>query len=245
MTTTAGIPALSALPAAAQAPLAALRDALERTQGDNLAALLVYGSAVRGGWDPRTSDIDIVVVLKDTGPDHLTALAPAMLEARYKARVEGMILKLDNIAAAADVFPLLYDDIRSKHAVVAGVDPFAALEISDHNRRLRIEQELREARIRMRRAIVDAMGVDDAIAGALDRKVKQVRSPLHALLCLKGLACDDRLETVMSEAGRAYGLDTAPLLRVAADPRAAHAAFRALMDASIADADRIEMAGRA
>jgi predicted nucleotidyltransferase len=234
--------ALAALPPAALPPLRELTEALVDAQGDNLAALVVYGSAVRGGWVEGVSDIDLVVVLRDTDPPRLKALALPLLLARHKARVEAMILKLDNLAAASDVFPLLYDDIRSRHALLHGVDLFAALTISDAHRRLRIEQELREARIRMRRIVVDAMGAEESLVGPLIRKVRQVRSPLHALLSLRGVACDDGVESVLREAGQLYGLDTAPLLRVAGDAAAAHAAFRKLLDAAIEDVDKLVVA---
>jgi hypothetical protein len=76
------------------------------------------------------------------------------------------------------------------------------------------------------------------------RKVKQIRSPLHALLCLKGKACDDRLEPVLAAAGREYGIDTSALTHVAAQPEAAHTALRGLLDAAIEDVDRLEAGGR-
>jgi hypothetical protein len=44
---------------------------------------------------------------------------------------------------------------------------------------------------------------------------------------------------VLEATGRAYGLDTAPLLRVASAPEAAHAALRAVLDAAIAEVDRL------
>jgi hypothetical protein len=128
--------------------------------------------------------------------------------------------------------------------VLSGTNPFADIETSDDHRRLRIEQELCEARIRMRRAVVDAMGSEANIAGVVARKVKQIRSPLHALLRLKGLETDDRLEPVFTAAGKAYGIDTSALLRVASSPEAAHAALRALLDAAIEDVDRLEVGGR-
>src|SRR5207253_1664227 len=105
-------------PEAARAPLGQLRDEMVAAQGENLVALLVYGSAVRGGWDPHGSDIDVVVVLADTTIDQLNACSQPLLRARFAARVEAMILKSGNIAAAADVFPLLYDDIRSRHVAL-------------------------------------------------------------------------------------------------------------------------------
>jgi hypothetical protein len=245
MTATMAASTLESLPSPAQAPLRTLKEGLEKAVGDNLAALIVYGSAVRGGYVPEESDIDVIVVLKDTSLPHLQAIAPALMLARYSARVEAMILRRDNLPRASDVFPLLYDDVRQRHVILSGTDPFAGLEIKDAHRRLRIEQELREARIRMRRAVVDALGSEANISGAVARKIKQIRSPLHALMCLKGVDCDDRLEPVLAAAGTAYGLDTSALTRVAAAPEAAHTALRALLDAAIEDADRLEEGGRA
>jgi hypothetical protein len=233
---------LDALPPAARAPLLALKDGLEKAAGKNLAALVLYGSAVRGGYVPDQSDLDVIVVLEDTSLPVLKAIAQPLMQARYAARVEAMILRLGALARSADVFPLLYDDVRQRHMVLSGTDPFTGLEIADSHRRLRIEQELREARIRMRRAVVDALGSETAMAGAVARKVKQIRGPLHALLCLKGQECDDRLEPVLAAAGKAYGIDTGALTKVAAGPEAAHTALRALLDAAIEDVDRLEEA---
>jgi predicted nucleotidyltransferase len=231
---------LGGLHPATHAPLTALKEALEKQEGANLAALVVYGSAVRGGWEAGTSDIDVIVVLEDTSPPHLQAISEPLMLARYRGRVEAMVLRNGALAGSADVFPLLYDDDRQRHVLLSGKDVFASLEIRDRHRRLRVEQELREARIRMRRAVVDALGVESTIAGAVARKVKQIRGPLHALLALRGVASDDRLEAVLAACAKAYGVDTAPLLQVSAKPEAAHAALRALLDAAIDDADRIE-----
>lgn len=244
MSTAAAAGALDALPPATRASLQALKEGLEKALGNNLAALVVYGSAARGGYVPDESDIDVIVVLDDTSLPQLHKIAEPLTQARYGARVEAMILKRDNLAPAADVFPLLYDDLKQRHVLLAGSDVFAGLEVADHHRRLRIEQELREARIRMRRAVVDALGSESDITGAVARKVKQVRSPLHALLCLKGKECDDRLEPVLAAAGREYGIDTSALTRVTAQPEAAHTALRALLDAAIEDVDRLPDGGR-
>jgi predicted nucleotidyltransferase len=239
MSTTAPRPGLEALPAAARPYLAELTAGLEKAAGDNLVSLVVYGSAVRGGYEEGVSDLDVIVVLRDTALPRLLACSEPLLLARHRGRVEAMILKPDDIESAADVFPLFYEDVKSRHLLLAGRDLFQGVAISDDHCRLRIEQELREAKIRMRRAAVDAQGSDAALAGALIRKVKQLRGPLHALLRLRGTSCDDTLSAVYGETGKAYGIDTAPLLRVLDDPAAAHAAFRQLLEAAVHEADRL------
>ncbi|MGK4006508.1 nucleotidyltransferase domain-containing protein [Sorangium sp. So ce1036] len=232
--------AVSRLPAGVQARLAELKGSLERTLGDDLEGLLVYGSAARGGYRDGQSDVDVVVVLRDASRERLDAIANALKLARYAARIEAMILTADEIPRAADVFPLLYDDIRRCHVLLSGRDPFSALVIDEKNRRLRVEQELREAQIRLRRAVVDAMGADEALRGAVVRKLKQLRGPLHALLGLHGIACDDDLGAVLAEAGRLLGVDVAPLKRAHEAPGAAHAALTALLARAVHDVDRLD-----
>lgn len=225
--------------AEARPALLELKANLEKALGGNLASLAVYGSAVRGGFSAAVSDIDVIVVLQDTATKELVACSDPLLLARHSGRVEAMILKRDEIAEAADVFPLFYDDIQGCHAILSGTDPFQDLVIKDEHRRLRIEQELREVKIRMRRAVSDTRGDDRALTGAISRKVKQIRGPLHALLALGGRKGPDTIEAVFAEIGKKHGIDVAPLLSVDKDPVAAHAAFRKLLDAAIEDVDRL------
>jgi hypothetical protein len=155
-----------------------------------------------------------------------------------------MLLVEREIPRAADVFPLFYDDIRACHVLLSGSDPFADLVISDHHRRLRIEQELREASIRLRRAVVDAAGSMPHVSGVVERKLKQVRGPLLALLTLKGKACEPQLPAVLAAAGEAYGLDVGPLRRIREDARAAHGALVKLLTAAADDVDSMELPAR-
>lgn len=213
--------------------------ALKKAHGDDLSGVLVHGSAVRGGWSDG-SDVDVIVVLKRSSREKLEAAANALQGARWSARIEAMILVESEIPRAADVFPIFYDEIRRHHVVLHGHDPFSDLRIEPHHIRLRIEQELREVQIRLRRAVVDAQGKREALHGAVWRKVRQLRSPLFALLTQKGIKSDDHTKSVLESAGSAFKVDVAPLARVEEDPAAAHDALVALLDAAIADVDAME-----
>ncbi|MBK5255336.1 MAG: nucleotidyltransferase domain-containing protein [Vicinamibacteria bacterium] len=228
------------VPARVKEHLDTLTRSLEGACGSNLASLCVYGSAVRGGFVEGTSDVDLVVVLHDTAHERLTALSEPLMLANHAVRAEAMVLRLNDLAPASDVFPLFYDDIKSCHALLSGTDVWKDVSVTDTHRRLRIEQELREAKIRMHRAVVDARGEDEALARFVSRKVTQIRSPLHALLTLQGTSCGESVEAVLDAFGKKAGVVTAPLKDVRTNPAAAHAAFRALIDAAIEATDRIE-----
>ncbi|APR84345.1 Hypothetical protein A7982_09694 [Minicystis rosea] len=231
---------LGKLPAPVRRRLDDLKKSLESALGNDLACLLIHGSAARGEYREGYSDLDLMVVLKEASRDKLAAIANPIQLARYAARIETMILASAEIPRAADVFPLLYDDIRRCHILLAGTDPFSALAISDRHRRLRIEQELREAQIRLRRAVIDAQGSRDALGGAVFRKLRQLRGSLRALLSLRGRDVGDELDSVLGDACALYAVDPAPLRSVHESPDAAHDALAKLLAAAVDDVDKME-----
>jgi predicted nucleotidyltransferase len=235
-----GIRMIKNLPSDVRSRVEEWTKCLEATLGDDLVGILVHGSVARGEYRPGESDVDAIVVLKEASFAQLDAIANAMQLARYSARIEAMILTEEEIAGASDVFPLLYDDIKRCHYLVTGRDPFAAVEVHATHRRLRIEQELREARIRMRRAVTDAAGAREALGGAVTRKIKQVRAPLHALLSMKGVACKPDLSAVVDAAAKQYGVDAATLRNAREAPDPAYEAFTTLLDKAIHEVNAME-----
>lgn len=231
-----------ALPPGVRARLDEFTKGLETALGDVLVGILLHGSVVRGEYRPGESDVDVIVVLERADFAHLEAIGNAMQLARYSARIEAMILTESEIAGASDAFPLLYDEIKQRHVLLTGRDPFAAVEVHDTHRRLRIEQELREAQIRLRRAVTDAFGAREAIGGAVARKIRQVRGPLHALLALKGIACAPDLAAVVAKIGETYGVDVTSLHAARETPGEAHAAFVALLTKTIDDVNAMDPA---
>jgi predicted nucleotidyltransferase len=231
---------VAALPTGVRERLEEFTKNLETALGDDLVGILVHGSVARGEYRPGESDVDVIVVLEKADFAHLEAIGNAMQLARYSARIEAMILVESEIAGASDAFPLLYDEIKQRHILVAGRDSFKDVEVHDTHRRLRIEQELRETQIRLRRAVTDAFGAREAIAGAVVRKVKQVRAPLHALLALKGIACPPDLPSVLAKISETYTVDVAPLRAARESPDAAHAALVTLLTKTIDDVNGME-----
>jgi predicted nucleotidyltransferase len=230
---------LSALSTDVRKRLDQLVEVLRARLATKLVALVVHGSAVRGGWHDGTSDVDLVLVIDDDSPDVLTSIGPALELARYAARIETMILTKAEIARSADCFPLLYGDLARTSIVLVGDNPFTSLVIEAHHKRLRIEQELRELRIRLRRVITDFAGKPN-FGGAVDRKIKQLRGPLWALLELRGDKVDDQLDAVLAGAAAIYKVDVAPLRRAREDAKAACTALATLLDAALADVDARE-----
>jgi predicted nucleotidyltransferase len=230
------IEALSVLPPPVRARLDELGAGLRAALGERLKALAIFGSLPRGEYRPEHSDIDLLLVIDGPSRATLEAIGRPLQLARNAARIECVILDAAEIPHAADVFPLFYDDIRRCHVMLHGSDPFADLHIDAGHIRLRIEQELRESQIRLRRMVTDGGGRPQVLRGAVDRKLKQIRGPLAALLRLRGEAnVPQVLTAVLTRACAAYGLDPAPLLAADAAPAAAFDRLAELFAAAIDD----------
>lgn len=235
---------VGSLPESVQKRLEAFTKSLESILQKNLVALLVFGSAIRGGYDEQRSDVDVLIVLEDDSRKALTSISEPLRQARFSARIEAVILTEREIPRAADVFPLFYDDIRQQHVLLSGRDPFVGLHISDQHRRIRIEQELRELQIRLRRAVTDSAHTDELLSGLIYRKLRQLRAPLHALLRLQGFATKDSLEDVLTTAATLYRLDLGALRDIRRSTDAAYNSLTQLLHAAIEDVDRRDEEGK-
>lgn len=229
-----------AVPKDVHARLAELTSALQKSLGDDLVSFVIHGSAVRGGYVKGSSDIDGVVVIRQPTVQKLEGIGNALQVARYSAHVECMVLDESEIPRSADVFPLLYEDIASCHHLAHGKDVFSDVKVHPEHRRLRIEQELRELEIRLRRVVTDNAADPENLASALERKVKQLRSPLNALVRLHGKAPQDSVHSVLEAAGEVFGLKLSALMDTAGAPEAAHELLAKLLRAAVDDVDKME-----
>jgi predicted nucleotidyltransferase len=228
---------LALLPIAVRSRLEELLAALHEATGPTLEAVVAYGSAVRGGYVPDRSDVNLAIVLQDDAPEILDARSAPLRVARAAARVSAILLRMDELARAADVFPLLYDDIRGCHSLLTGRDVFSDLVIHDEHRRLRIEQELREASLQLRQIVTSDGVSSELLAVPLARMTKKVRGPLHALLLLQGRRIDDSLADVLRVAAESWGADSAALLSPDRAPHETLRALRRVLDGAIHEAD--------
>lgn len=176
-------------------PLARLRDQL--AAAPIVASATLYGSYVRGELHDEASDINLALVVRGDG---LGALVAPLQAAWRAARVDPWIARTDELAGLVDVFATRVRDIQRHHEVLVGDDPWPALVVPRSALRLRIEQELRNHQLRLRRAEVLSDGPGRArqlviAAGAL-------RHDLALLEELAGGAAPDKLDDVAAAAAR-------------------------------------------
>jgi hypothetical protein len=117
---------------------------LREAAGDNLHSIVLYGSAARGEYHERRSDLNLLCVLNSAKAGDLARLARVIhwWSGQLK-EPPPQFFTLEELRDCADVFSIELLDIGQNHKVLFGSDPITNLEVPMNLHRVEIEHDLR------------------------------------------------------------------------------------------------------
>lgn len=137
-----------AIPAVHQEAVAQFVDRV--TAGCPEAAILAYGSAVRGGFLPDRSDINLLVIVAEVTAAVLEQVGAAAAAGR-KCGLNPMVLARAELAPLAATAPLVLWDIADRRVLLRGDDPIAGLAFCPTALWHQLNRELYERLLGLRR----------------------------------------------------------------------------------------------
>jgi len=124
---------------------------LREAAGKNLESVVLYGSAVTGGYRAGASDLNVLCTLVTMDVRELQLLAPVLLWwTREEKEPPPLFFLSEELARSTDVFAIESLDVKRAHRVLFGADPIAALEIPMNLHRVQVERDLRLLLLRLR-----------------------------------------------------------------------------------------------
>jgi predicted nucleotidyltransferase len=187
---------------------------LERTYGDALVSVVLYGSAARGDFHEGVSDLNVLVLLRDTAPATLrraAALARAWVE---EGNPPPLVMGVEEWRRSADVFPVELSDIRDAHRVLHGGDPFEGIRIDQADLRHQCEHELKGKSIQLRERYLFSAGEPEELGQVLKKSLSTFLVLFRAVLRLLGEDAVRDPEAVIVRTSQPAGFDPAPLLEI-------------------------------
>ena len=124
-------------------------DAAKRVLGDDLAAVVLYGSAADGTLR-ASSDVNLILVLSSFDRSRLDSLREPLRFAAAVIRLKVMFLLEDEILPAVQAFAVKFADVLRRRRVLFGHDPFEPIVIPRAAMILRLRQVLLNLAIRLR-----------------------------------------------------------------------------------------------
>lgn len=180
---------------------------LEKTYGEDLLSVVLYGSAARGDYREGISDLNLLVILRKVDPAALRRASKLARKWAEEGNPPPLMFGEDEWARSADVFPIEYSDIRAAHRVLHGTDPLTRVEIDREHLRLQCERELKGKNIQLREQYLLVAEKPEELGALLSRSFPTFLTLFRAGLRLVAFGTPEGPAAVIAEIGRRAGFD--------------------------------------
>lgn len=175
--------------------------------GDQLIAIILYGSAARGEYVYKKSDINFLIVLSESGIRNLRRALPLVAQWKKRNVSTPLILTQDYIRSALDVFPIEFLTMKLHHQLVYGTDILASIEINLEHLRLQCERELRGKLIYLREGFLNSNGRTTLIKQLISQSLPAFASIFTGLLYLKNIDVPSSRRELFNKVAENFDLD--------------------------------------
>jgi predicted nucleotidyltransferase len=197
-----------------QEALNGLINDLRTTHADNLASVVVYGSAAAGDHIELRSDYNLLIALKRITPEDLRLAQAPMREWQRLGHPLPVYFTLEELSDAADVFPIEFHQMANARIVLYGKDPFEFVKLSDTNLRHQTEYELRSKLIQLRRLYIPASVAIDKLCDLMNDSLASFAALFRAVLLLHGQEAPVAKPECVRATVRLLKLDADPFERI-------------------------------
>ena len=176
--------------------------------GNELLALILYGSAARGTYRKGVSDINVLVLLEKSSPEKILEMGRNIKTFLLKHRLNPRVMTRDEFLSSCDVFPLEYSDILEAHQILYGDAEILNIEISRTHLRYQMEEKLRGAVGDLRYMLLASGGSEKELLKLLSRWTGLCETIFRGLLRLKGeKIIPYELKLLLEKVCAAYGVN--------------------------------------
>src|ERR1051325_8738352 len=197
-----------------QEALKGLVDDLRATHGDNLASVVLYGSAAAGDHDVLRSDYKLLIALKRITPEDLRQAQAPMREWQRLGHPLPVYFTMEELSGAADVFPIEFHQMAKARVVLFGADPFQFVNLSSANLRHQTEYELRSKLIQLRRMYIPASVSIQKLCELMSDSLASFAALFRAVLILHGREAPVSKPDVVRATASLLHLDPTPFERI-------------------------------
>ncbi len=158
---------------------------LQKVYKDNFISAILYGSASSGEFIERHSNLNLLVVLKNTDLENLKRVSGLINKWKFRM-IHPLFFTEDYIRSSNDVFPIEFLDMKENYTVLAGRDILKDLPIDTRNLRFQCEQELKVKLIALKQLYLRRSKDKGALSASLFKSFTSIMHILRNVLRIKG-----------------------------------------------------------
>ena len=174
-----------ALPAAVRAWVSQSSQALIESLGEELEALILFGSSAEGLMR-ASSDVNLLVVLRRFDSDRIDRVSDVLQNAAAAVELHPMFLLLSELPIATESFSVKFDDIAHRRVLLYGTDPFEGFTIRRALLAQHLQQVLFNLTLRLRTLYAMGRAREERLAALIADTAAPLRRSAYAILELRG-----------------------------------------------------------
>ena len=194
--------------------LSGLVEDLRATHGNNLACVVLYGSAAAGDNIELRSDYNLLIALHRITPEDLRQAQAPMREWQRLGHPLPVYFTTEELSDAADVFPIEFHQMANARVVLYGHDPFEFAQLSSANLRHQTEYELRSKLIQLRRLYIPASVSIEKLRDLMSDSLSSFAALFRAVLMLHDQQAPVSKPDCVRATAKLLRLDSAPFERI-------------------------------
>lgn len=165
--------------------------------GDDLISLILYGSAAGGDYIKGKSDINILVVLTQSGIDRLDACLQLVKAWRKRSVAVPLLMTKEFITSSLDAYPIEFLNMRNNSELIYGENVLESLIFKPEDLRLQIEREIKGKILWLREGYLESEGSEKRLRELIGQSITAFVAIFNALLYLKtGHSPRNKQETI-------------------------------------------------
>jgi len=189
-------------------------DDLRTSHGNNLAAVILYGSAAIGDFVRQQSDYNLLIALHTITPKDLRAAQAPMREWGKLGHPIPVYFTVGELQNAADVFPIEFHQMERARKILYGADVLANLNISDEFLRHQTEYELRSKLIQLRRRYIPASTSVEGLVNLMANSLSSFTTLFRAVLLIHGFEPPLAKSDIVAATVRQLKIDGEPFEKI-------------------------------
>ena len=189
---------------------------LNKLNKDNIHSVYVYGSAAGQGYVQNSSDINVLIILREINSGFLESNSKLVKKYEKKNKLAPLFLTERHINTSQDVFPMEFTEIREIYQLVYGEDLLKNLNIDMSNIRLQCEQLVKGQLIRIYQILLEIGNDKKKKLELLMNSIGSILPALRAMLRLGGSVAPRIKKELLEEFSKEYKIDVHPLFETLA-----------------------------
>ena len=153
--------------------------------GDDLVSIILYGSAARGEYTPKKSDINFLIVLTEQGIADLRKCLSIIPKWEKRNVTTPLFVTKKYIQESLDSFPIEFLGMRMHNQLIYGEDVMQAVEVEEEDLRLACEREMKGKLLHLREGFLSAANNKRNMKTLISQSIAAFTTIFSAILSLK------------------------------------------------------------